>query len=124
VASFRRSGGRKARETATEEVRVATVEESIVVDVPLRTTYNQWTQFEEFPKFMEGVESVKQLDDTGSKWRAEIGGEKREWRAEIADSRRIKGDLERFKKFIEARQGETGAWRVEVREGVAPERHS
>jgi Polyketide cyclase / dehydrase and lipid transport len=104
AARFRRSGGGKARETATKEVRVATVEESIVVDVPLRTTYNQWTQFEEFPKFMEGVESVKIS-------------------ALHSDSRRVKGDLERFKKFIEARQGETGAWRGEVREGVAPERH-
>ena len=41
-----------------------TIEESIEVEVPLRTAYNQWTQFEEFPRFMEGVEEIRQLDDT------------------------------------------------------------
>jgi uncharacterized membrane protein len=63
---------------------VKTIRESIEVDVPANTAYNQWTQFEEFPKFMEGVESVRQLDDTHLHWVAEVGGKKREWDAEIA----------------------------------------
>ena len=152
---------------------MATVEESIEVEVPAQSAYNQWTQFEEFPRFMEGVESVTQLDDTRLRWRAQVGGEEREWTAEIveqqpdsriewratdgdgphgvitfrsleqgrvlvsvrfeydpegfkesvgslvgSDSRRVKGDLERFKDFVEKRNRETGAWRGEVQEGV------
>ena len=148
---------------------MATVEQSIEVNVPVSTAYNQWTQFEEFPRFMEGVESVRQLDDTHLQWVAEIGGKKREWKAQIAeqrpdervawnateghgnsgvvtfhrlgdnetrvtvqmehetegmmeslgsalgsDSRRVKGDLERFKDLIESRGRESGAWRGEV----------
>jgi uncharacterized membrane protein len=62
---------------------MATVKESIEVNVPVSTTYNQWTQFEEFPQFMEGVESVRQIDDTHLHWIAEIGGKRREWQAEI-----------------------------------------
>jgi uncharacterized membrane protein len=158
---------------------VATVQESIVVDVPVQKAYNQWTQFEEFPRFMEGVESVTQLSDTRLRWHAEVGGERREWMAEIVeqvpdrriawraignegphgvvefhpvdesrtevtvrmeydpegfkeavgslvgmDSRRVKGDLERFQEFVAERQRETGAWRGEVHEGVASERPS
>lgn len=61
------------------------VEESIEVQVPVRTAYNQWTQFEEFPAFMEGVESVRQLDDTHLHWVAEIAGQRREWDAEITE---------------------------------------
>src|SRR5918997_92303 len=53
-----------------------TVEESIEVEVPVSVAYNQWTQFEEFPKFMEGVEAVRQLDDTHLHWVAEIAGER------------------------------------------------
>ena len=64
---------------------MATVKESIEVDVPLKTAYNQWTQFEEFPKFMDGVESVRQVDDTHLKWVAEVGGKRREWQAEIME---------------------------------------
>jgi uncharacterized membrane protein len=64
---------------------MATVKESIEVDVPVSTAYNQWTQFEEFPKFMDGVESVKQIDDTHLQWVAEVGGKRREWVAEIVD---------------------------------------
>ncbi len=60
-------------------------EKSIEVDVPVTTAYNQWTQFEEFPQFMEGVESVTQLDDKRLHWVAEIAGSKREWDAEIVD---------------------------------------
>ncbi len=148
---------------------MSTIEQSIDVNVPVRTAYNQWTQFEEFPQFMEGVESVTQLDDKRLHWAAEIAGQKREfdatiteqtpddriaWRAEgevnqagvvtfhrlgedqtrimlqlefqpegaaekIGDAlgiveRRAKGDLERFKGFIESKGNETGAWRGEI----------
>jgi uncharacterized membrane protein len=151
---------------------MARVEESIEVNVPVSTAYNQWTQFEAFPEFMEGVESVKQIDDTHLRWVAEIGGQRHEWTAEIveqkpdkmvawraleghdnsgtvtfepldqnrtrinvvmehetegltetlgsalgADSRRVKGDLERFKELVESRGVETGAWRGEVEQG-------
>jgi uncharacterized membrane protein len=151
---------------------MARIEESIVVEVPVSTAYNQWTQFEEFPKFMEGVESVKQLDDTRLRWVAEIGGKREEWDAEIVeqqpdrkiswraldghhnsgtvtferlgdnqtrinvvmehetegltetlgsalgmDSRRVNGELERFKELVESRGVESGAWRGEVRAG-------
>ncbi|MBW3562598.1 MAG: SRPBCC family protein [Actinobacteria bacterium] len=146
-----------------------TIEKSIEVDVPISTAYNQWTQFEDFPQFMEGVEEVVQQDDTTLRWTGEIGGVEREWRADITeqqpDSRiawkatgeithagvvtfheidpqttrvmlqldvepedwkekvadavgitdaRVKGDLKRFKEFIETRGEETGAWRGEV----------
>src|SRR5215213_5032279 len=64
---------------------MSTIEQAIDVKVPLHTAYNQWTQFEAFPSFMEGVESVTQLDDRHLRWVAEIGGEKREWQAEIVD---------------------------------------
>ena len=149
---------------------VETIEKSMDVNVPVRTAYNQWTQFEEFPRFMEGVESVKQLDDTTLQWVANVGGERKEWRARITEqvpdhhiawrseggeftsgvvsfqpfgpdktrvtvrltyepkgvteklgdmlgvvSRRVEGDLERFKNFIESRGHETGAWRGTVR---------
>ena len=148
---------------------MARIEESIDVDVPLTVAYNQWTQFEEFPQFMEGIESVQQIDDTHLLWTAEIGGTHEEWRAEIteqhpdervawhstegrqnagvvtfhriddgttrvmlqmdwepegmkesagaavgADSRRVKGDLERFKEMLERRGTPTGAWRGDV----------
>jgi uncharacterized membrane protein len=149
---------------------MATIEKSIDVDVPVRTAYNQWTQFESFPRFMEGVESVEQLDDRRLHWRANIGGAVEEWNAEITEqapdkriawcstsgaknagvvtfhrlsddktrimlqveyepqtwsesmgdllgfvSRRVSGDLERFKEFIEERGQPTGAWRGEIR---------
>src|SRR5687768_5416204 len=64
---------------------MATIEESVEVMVPVRTAYNQWTQFEEFPQFMEGVEEVKQLTDTKVHWVAEIAGQRREWDAEITE---------------------------------------
>lgn len=59
------------------------VEKCIEVEAPLSMVYNQWTQFEEFPHFMHGVEEVKQLDDKRLQWRAEIGGKIVEWDAEI-----------------------------------------
>ena len=62
---------------------MASVSESIEVDVPVSVAYNQWTQFEEFPSFMEGVESVRQLDDTHLHRAAEVGGKRHEWDAEI-----------------------------------------
>ncbi len=62
---------------------MATVEQAIEVGVPVTTAYNQWTQFEMFPQFMEGVVDVRQLDDTHLHWVAEVGGERREWDAEI-----------------------------------------
>ena len=61
------------------------VEKSVEVDVPVRTAYNQRTQFEEFPQFMGGVESVTQVDDTSPHWIAEIAGVRREWDAEILE---------------------------------------
>ena len=66
---------------------MAMIEESIDVNVPVHTAYNQWTQFEEFPQFMEGVQEVRQLDDSHLHWVAEIGGQKREWDAEISEQR-------------------------------------
>ena len=145
------------------------IQESIDVEVPVRTAYNQWTQFEEFPQFMDGVEEVKQLDDTHLHWKAEIAGVHRDWQAEVTEQtpdqriawqstsgaqhagvvtfhhlddgktrvmlqldtepegvvekagdalgvlkRQVKGDLERFKKLIESRGNESGAWRGEV----------
>jgi uncharacterized membrane protein len=148
------------------------IEESIEVEAPIETVYNQWTQFEEFPRFMEGVKQVQQLDDKRLHWRAEIGGKEKEWDAEIyrqvqdqeiawrstsgasnggtvrfdkagggetrvtleiayepegvvenvADalgivSMRVKGDLKRFKQFVESRGRETGAWRGEINPG-------
>ena len=62
-----------------------TVEKSIVVDVPVNTAYNQWTQFEEFPQFMEGIEAVRQEGDTHTHWRANIAGKDVEWDADITE---------------------------------------
>jgi uncharacterized membrane protein len=145
------------------------VTEAIDVAVPVRTAYDQWTQFETFPKFMEGVKSVRQLDDSTLQWTAEIAGKEKTWKAKITEQRpderiawkategaqnagvvtfhrlgegesrvtlqldvepdgpvesagaalgvvqrRVKGDMERFKEFIESRGTETGAWRGEV----------
>jgi uncharacterized membrane protein len=62
---------------------MARVDTKVTVDVPLETAYNQWTQFEEFPRFMEGVQEVQQLSDERLFWAAEIGGERKEWYARI-----------------------------------------
>lgn len=148
---------------------MARVARDIVVDAPIRSVYNQWTQFEEFPEFMEGVDEVRQIDDRRLFWRAAIGGRTVEWDAEIQEQvpderivwrsidgetnaglvsfqeagpaqtrihlemsyqpegmmeqvgdalgfveRRVEGDLERFKAFIERRGVETGGWRGEI----------
>jgi uncharacterized membrane protein len=150
---------------------VPRIEQSIDVEVPVRTAYDQWTQFEEFPRFMEGVEQVTQLDDRRLHWVAEIAGKRKEWDAEITEQtpdqrvawtstngarnggvvtfhrlddrktrimvqmdvepegvveevgtalgvaeRRVKGDMKRFKEFIESRGQETGAWRGEIKQ--------
>ena len=152
---------------------MASVVDSIDVKVPVSTAYNQWTQFEEFPQFMEGVKSVTQTDDTHLHWVAEVGGKEKEWDAEVTEQhpdervawkatsgadnagvvtfhridddttkvtlqmdvepdgvvenvgtalgfldRRVKGDLEKFKEFIESRGSETGAWRGDVQAGA------
>jgi len=73
--------GEGAGPTTTE------IEESIEVDAPVATAYNQWTQFEEFPRFMEGVESVRQLDETRLHWAAQVAGRREEWDAQITDQR-------------------------------------
>jgi uncharacterized membrane protein len=148
---------------------VSQIEESIDVDVPVRAAYNQWTQFESFPQFMGGVETVTQKSDTMTHWVISVDGLKREFDAEITEQtpdqriawksvdgaghagvvtfhrldesktrimlqletepegvienvadrlgflkRQAKGDLERFKEFIEGRGAETGSWRGEV----------
>jgi uncharacterized membrane protein len=148
---------------------MSTIRESIDVKVPVRTAYNQWTQFEEFPRFMEGVEQVRQISDSYLEWTGEVLGQRRTWAARIteqepdrrivwvategedlsgavtfepidADATRVdlemrfeptdaaekaadamrliemraKGDLVRFKDFIETRGTETGAWRGEI----------
>jgi uncharacterized membrane protein len=150
-----------------------TIDEAIEVDVPVSVAYNQWTQFEDFPLFMEGIDHVAQLDDTRLHWAATIAGRKAEWDAKILeqhpdrqiswisedgkktrgtvsfeslgssrtriqlsmsyqaegpaetlgsasglDSRRVRGDLERFKELIESRDTESGAWRGEVSAGT------
>ena len=148
---------------------MSTIVESIDAEVPVRTAYDQWTQFESFPRFMEGVKSVRQLDDTTLEWVAEIAGREERWEARITEQepdqrvawtategaknagvvtfhrlaeartritlqleiepegpvesigdalgivqRRVKGDLERFKAFIEDRGAASGAWRGTV----------
>ena len=64
---------------------MANIEQSIDVEVDVRTAYNQWTQFEDFPKFMEGVEEVRQVDDTHTHWRTKIAGKEKEFDAEITE---------------------------------------
>ena len=64
---------------------MATIERSIDIEAPVRVVYNQWTQFEEFPRFMEGVQEVRQLDDKHLHWRAVVGGAEKVWDAEITE---------------------------------------
>jgi len=64
---------------------MAHVEKSIEVDKPIDQVYAQWTQFEEFPKFMENVEEVRQLDDKHLEWKAKVAGTERQWKAEIVE---------------------------------------
>jgi uncharacterized membrane protein len=147
---------------------MAEYQTAVIVDAPVEEVYNQWTQFEEFPRFMDGVLEVRQLDDKRLFWRARIGGVEKEWEAQITDqtpnrriawkstsgarnagavlfetvpegthvtlklvyeptgasenmgdalgfvTRRVLGDLRRFRQFIEDRPHATGAWRGEI----------
>ena len=63
------------------------VQDSIEVQVSVQQAYNQWTQFEQFPKFMDGIQSVQQLDETHVQWVAEIGGASRQWTTEITEQK-------------------------------------
>ena len=67
------------------EDSLATIEKHVDVEVPLRAAYNQWTQFEEFPRFMDGVLEVRQLDDRRLQRRARVGGQEKTWEAEIIE---------------------------------------
>jgi len=64
---------------------MSTITESVDVDVDLQTAYDQWTQFETFPQFMEGVESIKQLDDTHLRWNVKVGPVTREFNATVTE---------------------------------------
>ena len=68
-----------------ESASASSLEESIELNVPVSTAYNQWTQFEEFPRFMASVQDVKQLDSTHLHWRANVAGKPKEWDAEITE---------------------------------------
>jgi uncharacterized membrane protein len=76
---------RNAEQDPQSENDMNNITKSTDVDVPIRIAYDQWTQFEEFPRFMDGVKSVTQTDDTHLHWQAEIGGIKKEWDAEISE---------------------------------------
>ncbi len=66
---------------------MATIEQSVEVQVPLSTAYNQWTQFEQFPSFMEAVKEVRQVDDTHLHWVVEVGEQRHEWDAEVTEQK-------------------------------------
>ena len=66
---------------------MANIERSIDVDVPVRAAYDQWTQFEEFPSFMEGVEEIRQIDDTHTHWRTKVAGREKEFDAVVTEQR-------------------------------------
>src|SRR5690242_11463397 len=67
------------------ETAMSRFEDTITVEVPVRVAYDQWTQFESFPTFMEGVDRVEQLDDKTLRWTADIAGRTKTWTAEITD---------------------------------------
>lgn len=69
------------------EISMSQVAETIDVNVPVRTAYDQWTQFESFPEFMSGVESITQVDDTRNHWVTSVGGVKREFDTQITDQK-------------------------------------
>ena len=81
--AWRKRGSSKPSISGGTTPRV--IESSIEVDVPVSAAYNQWTQFEEFPKFMDGVEEVRQLGDTRLHWVASVGGRRAEWDAKILE---------------------------------------
>src|SRR5438034_9377733 len=68
-----------------KERDMPSIQKDIVVDVPIKDAYDQWTQFESFPQFMEGVKEVVQLDEKTLRWRASVGGKEEEWEAEIVE---------------------------------------
>jgi uncharacterized membrane protein len=99
---------------------MARVSQSVEVSVPVRAAYDQWTQFEQFPQFMDGIEQVNQLDDTHLHWVADIGGRRHEWNAEITEQdpdRRIawrSTDGHRNEGVVEFEQIEPGVTRIKV----------
>lgn len=105
---------------------MASIEKSIEVYVPVRVAYDQWTQFESFPSFMDGVKEVRQIDDNRLRWRAEIAGKDEEWEAEIVEQqpdrmiawRSIGGALNAGTVTFEPREGAT---RVTLRIDYEPE---
>src|SRR5258706_1709711 len=68
-----------------KEVPMSQIMEAVDVNVPVRTAYDQWTQFETFPTFMDGVKSVRQLDDTTLEWVADVAGVEKRWKAQITE---------------------------------------
>jgi len=104
-----------------------TITESKVIDHDVHTVYNQWTQFEDFPRFMEGVERVQQLDDRRLHWVADFGGSTHEWDAEITEQvpdQRIAWRSTDGKTNIgevRFRPAETGKTEVTVEMGWEPE---
>ena len=97
---------------------MANIEESIDVEVPVETAYNQWTQFEEFPSFMEGIEEVRQVDDTHLHWVAEVGGQARgvgcgDHRAAPGSPDRV--DCARAARATQASSRSTGSTRRQTR---------
>ena len=87
-----------------------TIEESIEIEVPVSTAYNQWTQFETFPKFMDGIERVEQKDDQHLHWTAEIGGDKREWDAEITEQHPTRTDRTASSPSTSSMKGAPRSW--------------
>src|SRR6478609_4724024 len=85
LATLLGGGYLMSRELRRGPAESLTVEESIELEVPVSTAYNQWTQFEDFPKFMATVEAVNQIDTTHLHWRAIVGGKIKEWDAEITE---------------------------------------
>ena len=80
-----RERARKVTGGTVDGMTPRTVEADIEVEAPVSVVYNQWTQFEEFPQFMAGVDEVRQLDDTRLHWVASIGGTRAEWDAKILE---------------------------------------
>jgi uncharacterized membrane protein len=70
---------------------MANIERDIDVDVPVRAAYDQWTQFEEFPSFMEGVEEIRQIDDTHTHWGTKVAGREKEFDAVVTEQRPDEG---------------------------------
>jgi uncharacterized membrane protein len=90
VPSLRNAVVEKARRLRSDVLSpgaATSITQEIEVEVPVARAYNQWTQFEEFPRFMEGVDSVKQLDDTLLHWAATVAGKTAEWDAKIVEQR-------------------------------------